>query len=199
MDRCVTRRKGRRTYRAEELTSPRDRPALFAADPRRNGSAGPPFSSRRRPRGRQGPPELRLMLPGIAAHCDPSLCGDLECDVSRHHRRCRCQFEPRNSRQQSSPACSRAHFSPRSRTARHLQPTSACLHRKRPKRPKAAIGTTAQTVPPNATVGFSGRQAKTLREAPGRIRRRPRSRLRRKQKPRCKIRSRTLALNYPHG
>jgi hypothetical protein len=201
MDRCVTRRESCRAYRAEELTSPRSLAGTFRGGPRRNGSAStsPSFSSRRRPRGRQGPPELRLMLPGIAAHCDPSLCGDLGCNVSRHHRRCRCQPEPRNSRQQSWPAYSRAPFSPRSRTARNPQPRSACLDRRRAKRPQAAIGTTASTVPPNATVGFSGRQAKSLREAPGRIRRRPRIRLRRKQKPRCKIRSRTLALNYPHG
>jgi hypothetical protein len=33
------------------------------------------------PRLPQGVPELSLMLPGIAAHCDPDFCGDLACNA----------------------------------------------------------------------------------------------------------------------
>ena len=48
------------------------------------------------------------MLSGIAAHCDPSFCGDLGCEVSVSSPESTCQTEPRNSCQPSSPALLRA-------------------------------------------------------------------------------------------
>src|SRR3979411_292446 len=54
----------------------------------RCGSA-PTLISCRWPRKCEGEPKLSLMLPGIAAHCDPTSPGDLECKVSRMiTRRC---------------------------------------------------------------------------------------------------------------
>jgi hypothetical protein len=80
MDRRTAGRKSRRTHRAEELTSPPAPGGIFRGARRQARAAAPQFSPMRA-RGCQGVPELSLMLPGIAAHCDPDFCGDLACNA----------------------------------------------------------------------------------------------------------------------
>jgi hypothetical protein len=97
MDRRVTRRKGRRAYRAEELTSPRDRPALFAADPVETVAPARHFQAdaslsgaKARPNYASCCPELRPIATQVFAEiwdatC-PAITGDADVNSNREIR-----------------------------------------------------------------------------------------------------------------